>query len=668
MIEVDNKVYRNLQEQVGKNQSDIEALEKQLPYNGPYATTADIPSDVLVNGGIYLIGASAPYAIYKYNEDDEEYTNLGNFGGTGPTGATGPQGPQGERGPKGDKGDTGATGAQGPRGRQGERGAQGPRGDQGPVGPGSKIHVNGVTYDPDQTGTITIPDYPTSIAWNDISDKPTIPSTTSQLYNDSGYITKAVNNLTNYYTKSEVDNISDLTDYYNKTQVDAKETALNNSISAVDGKVDTLNMPRVYIRSDIDSNKDLYIKPTNTSDKYSSDSLSDKTLVIEAENFKSNTNIYDINRYNFSIGSISGIEYYVLQSNNTWAACNSLDYIVCSPKVKVQNGTYKLNTLIPSLVSTKTILNSYPSATNRQYGIKYSGKIYPIWEIEAYFNNQTLYSIKLTLAYILSSTYSIDLMAANPNINLSYIDTFTMSPTGMSNTLILSYVNGSESRYATVSRLDPTTQEFKLTSYSTKANYTSDIVPVYDLSTFTVDGRKINGVLFTQNDSSSYSYAGGIRSVVNALKTIPSKTSELTNDSGFITSSALPTKTSELTNDSNFVVSTDLATVATTGNYNNLTNKPALKTVATTGNYNDLTNKPTLSTVASTGDFDDLIDVPVLQMSDTSYTNATYDLRGIKIGNETWNVLPPVPSNDGTYTLKLTITNGIRSYSWVLDN
>lgn len=240
MIEVDNKVYRNLQEQVGKNQSDIEALEKQLPYNGPYATTANIPSDVLVNGGIYLIGASAPYAIYKYNEDDEEYTNLGNFGGTGPTGATGPQGPQGPRGPKGDKGDTGATGAQGPRGRQGETGAQGPRGETGPAGPGAKIHVNNQTYSPDSTGTITIPDYPTSISWDDVSGKPTIPSTTSQLFNDSGYITNAVDDLTNYYTKSEVDNISDLTDYYNKTQVDAKETALNNSISAVDYKVDNL--------------------------------------------------------------------------------------------------------------------------------------------------------------------------------------------------------------------------------------------------------------------------------------------------------------------------------------------------------------------------------------------------------------------------------------------
>lgn len=41
---------------------------------------------------------------------------------------------------------------------------------------------------------------------------------------------------------------------------------------------------------------------------------------------------------------------------------------------------------------------------------------------------------------------------------------------------------------------------------------------------------------------------------------IPTKTSELTNDSGFITSASLPTKTSDLTNDSGFITSAALPT------------------------------------------------------------------------------------------------------------
>ena len=42
-----------------------------------------------------------------------------------------------------------------------------------------------------------------------------------------------------------------------------------------------------------------------------------------------------------------------------------------------------------------------------------------------------------------------------------------------------------------------------------------------------------------------------------------------------------------------------LATVATSGSYNDLLNKPSLKAVATSGNYNDLSNKPTIPTVPS---------------------------------------------------------------------
>ena len=66
----------------------------------------------------------------------------------------------------------------------------------------------------------------------------------------------------------------------------------------------------------------------------------------------------------------------------------------------------------------------------------------------------------------------------------------------------------------------------------------------------------------------------------------------------------------------------ELSTVATTGSYNDLTDKPNLSTVATTGSYNDLTDKPNLSTVATTGSYNDLTNKPNIQTitynSDTS--------------------------------------------------
>ena len=225
-------------------------------------------------------------------------------------------------------------------------------------------------------------------------------------------------------------------------------------------------------------------------------------------------------------------------------------------------------------------------------------------------------------------------------------------------------------------------------------------IPVIDpalnsTSTNGVQNKVIKTALDGKADSSHTHVASDITSGLASVATsgsyadlnnkpsIPSKTSDLTNDSGFITSVdwsdvnnkpniptvnnatltiqrngatvktftanasanvtadiTVPTKTSDLTNDSNFVASTDLASVATSGSYADLSNKPTipvidsalsststnglqnkviktaldgkansththsasditsgLATVATSGSYNDLSNKPTIPTV-----------------------------------------------------------------------
>ena len=72
--------------------------------------------------------------------------------------------------------------------------------------------------------------------------------------------------------------------------------------------------------------------------------------------------------------------------------------------------------------------------------------------------------------------------------------------------------------------------------------------------------------------------------------TIPSKTSELTNDSGFLTEHQ-PLKT---INGESLIGSGNLVINSFSGSYNDLTDKPTFSTVATTGSYNDLTDKPTI--------------------------------------------------------------------------
>ena len=102
---------------------------------------------------------------------------------------------------------------------------------------------------------------------------------------------------------------------------------------------------------------------------------------------------------------------------------------------------------------------------------------------------------------------------------------------------------------------------------------------------------------------------------------IPTKTSDLTNDSGYITSSSLPTKTSDLTNDSGFITKT----------VNNLTNYE-LKTA--TGNTIDLSIDSTtyvmtlaLKNSAGTTISTDSVDLPL----ETMVVGASYDSATKKI-------------------------------------
>lgn len=62
----------------------------------------------------------------------------------------------------------------------------------------------------------------------------------------------------------------------------------------------------------------------------------------------------------------------------------------------------------------------------------------------------------------------------------------------------------------------------------------------------------------------------------------------------------------------------DLATVATTGDYNDLSNKPTIPAAQVNSDWNassgvaEILNKPTLATVATTGDYDDLSNKPTI--------------------------------------------------------
>ena len=70
--------------------------------------------------------------------------------------------------------------------------------------------------------------------------------------------------------------------------------------------------------------------------------------------------------------------------------------------------------------------------------------------------------------------------------------------------------------------------------------------------------------------------------------------------SGTTISATVPTNISQLTNDSGYITSTALAPYLLTSNFTwaNMPDKPTLSTVATSGSYNDLTDKPAIPSLS----------------------------------------------------------------------
>lgn len=194
MLVHDGIEYRNLEEQVRKNQQDILAIitsdkilaEFGIRVIGQVDQPSQLPNPEIYTGDYgdaYAVGTEQPYQFYIWTRADSEHPSpywfdVGGLALIGPQGPQGPQGEQGAQGVRGStwrsgattptfsgsrdnagdqylqtgsgavfmcngsvwqamgniKGATGATGATGPQGPQGPQGEQGPQGPQGDVG------------------------------------------------------------------------------------------------------------------------------------------------------------------------------------------------------------------------------------------------------------------------------------------------------------------------------------------------------------------------------------------------------------------------------------------------------------------------------------------------------------------------------------------------------
>lgn len=130
---------------------------------------------------------------------------------------------------------------------------------------------------------------------------------------------------------------------------------------------------------------------------------------------------------------------------------------------------------------------------------------------------------------------------------------------------------------------------------------------------------------------------------------------------------SVPTKTSDLTNDgsdntSTYVEADELATVATSGNYNDLSNKPTIPAAQVNSDWSansgvaQILNKPNLATVATSGSYSDLSNKPTIPTVNDATLTITQN--GTSAGTFTANAL-----SDTTIALTDTTYNAMTGAS-----
>lgn len=218
--------------------------------------------------------------------------------------------------------------------------------------------------------------------------------------------------------------------------------------------------------------------------------------------------------------------------------------------------------------------------------------------------NGTLYSI-------VSADTSIATVTADGNysgtITITGVSagntTATVSWTGGSSTITITVINNEDTSFLNKRGLAyfwdkiNTKKQNKLTAGSNitiNGDTISASQPAVNNGKLTIQKNGSSIGTFTANQSSN----------VTANIIVPTKTSDLTNDSNFVSNTDYATastggviKVGSGLSIANGVLSTTGGGVADAVEWDNVLNKPTFSTVATSGSYNDLSNKPTIPTV-----------------------------------------------------------------------
>ena len=441
-----------------------------------------------------------------------------------------------------------------------------------------------------------------------------VPTTTSSLTNDSGYITNEVDDLVNYYDKDETDTLI-------ATEAETRDAAdlnLQEQIDAISSASDVVDVVGTYAElQDYDTSK----LGDNDIIKVLTDETHDDAISYYRWNDTTETFTY--------IGS-QGPFYTKSETDATFV-----------PQTRTINGK-GLNSDVVLMAADVNALPSstvIPTVNDATLTIKKNGTTVTTFTANSAQNATADISVPTKVSDL---TNDLDFVEETDLADVAFSGDYadlTGAPSIPTKTSDLTNDSDfvSDANYVHTDNNFTTTLKNKLNGIASGAevNVQSD----WNVTDTTSDAFIKNKPSIPTKTSDLTNDSGFITSAA-----VPTKTSDLTNDSGFITKNAsdltnyyteteinsmfnalpaVPTKTSDLTNDSNFVSNTDYATASTGGvvkvgsgleitngvlsatgggtadavEWDNVLNKPTFSTVATSGSYNDLTDKPTIPTV-----------------------------------------------------------------------
>ena len=331
-----------------------------------------------------------------------------------------------------------------------------------------------------------------------------VPTTTSSLTNDSGYITNEVNDLVNYYDKDETDTLI-------ATEAETRDAAdlnLQGQIDAISSASDVVDVVGTYAEL---QNYDTSKLSDNDIIKVLTDETHDDAISYYRWNDATNAFTY--------IGS-QGPFYTKSETDATFV-----------PQTRTING----KGLNSDVVLTAADVNALPAST-----------VIPTVNdatLTIQKNGTTVATFTANSAQNVTADISVPTKVSDITNDLNFVEETDLANVAFSG----AYADITGTPYI------PT----KTSDLTNDSNFASDANYVHTDNNFTtalknkLDGIATGAEVNVQSDWDVADTSSD--AFIKNKPAIPTKTSDITNDSGFITSAALPTKTSDLTNDSGFI-------------------------------------------------------------------------------------------------------------------